>query len=159
MNLFGDYDIAGAADNPFEAADGTYRGKILDFDEVSGKKDDGTEYRGTQVTFHPNDGSVNYQHYFSHPAPGDSDFVVGVKTSAMKNFLAGCGVPVSRMNTVTKDDLIGLDVLYKITTGKPNKAGRTFRNIEVRVDSGDFTPSDNSTAASPVEEDDDPFDI
>lgn len=136
--FFGEYDIAGAADDPWAMDPGTYEGAVSKVEVLAGEKDrkddDGNPvkvpYKGLQVTFSTaNDG--DYQHYFSLPMPHDSAKAVRMKRSSLKAFLSGLEVPESRMNTIQPDDLIGIKCVFTI---KKNNAG--YWNIEVHLPTG-----------------------
>ena len=169
MELFGDFDIANASDDPFNVPDGVYRGKLVMFEKTTGTaKATGKTYAGIQAVFHPEDEGMEYQHFFGLPGEDDTDYVRDIKLSSIKRFLSGMGVPVDRMNSVEEDDLVGTKVIYKITTSKPSKTtGRTYKNIEVRLDDSSFTPSapkveeetvsTSATSSASLLGDDDPF--
>lgn len=127
-----DYDLENASDDPFELKDGTYDGYVTGFEKVDGERQDGSTYTGLSVVLTPDDG-VPYRHYLSFPNKSDRTDVVEIKKSKIKGFFVGCGVPASRLNTVTADDIVGTAVTFVKKTSKPNKNGKSYSNVEIRV--------------------------
>jgi|SRR6185437_14815848 len=135
--FFGEFDVAGAADDPFSIDDGTYRGQVTGFDgDIGGKKNDGTDYRGMQFTLTVTEGDqegATYDQYFALPTADTSVRTAGILRSSVKKFLAGLEVPISRMNTIDPNDLLGIDVIFTIETTVSKRTKKKFRNIEIRV--------------------------
>lgn len=140
--FFGDYDIEGAADDPFGVPAGTYRGTITEFDgDISGTKKDGSgEYQGIQweitITEGKQEGGI-YPAYFSLPVESTSPRSAGFMRSAIKKFLAGCEIAEDRMNEIDPNELVGLDVIFKVVERKGKDGKRTFKNLDsIRLDNG-----------------------
>jgi hypothetical protein len=144
-NLFGNYDIESAPDDPFSLKAGTYRGVIEGFEAKSGERNsDKKPYSGITVTFagvtdSNGEECVDYDHWLSLPTAADDKKSADRKLSNIKQFLAGLEVPLSRMNTIKGSDLEGTRVIFQI---KESKNG--FRSLEVRLDEGQsFSNSDD----------------
>lgn len=144
MGLFGDLDIASAADDPFAVDDGTYIALVqacsvqhsekkdidgLTFEYLITDDDDNPEkMHGRKVsewlTIPETDASGQYR---------DSD--KGPKfASFIKRRLASLGVPEDEMNTVSPEDLVDLTVVMTL------KTKGDYQNIvkmTLREDSGD----------------------
>ena len=131
-SLFGDYDIAGAADDPFDLPDGTFEGVISNIKVLSGNNDNG-EYKGFVPVLTTEKGS--HEHYFGLPVEGTSPEVAERMRSSLKHFLAGLEVPEDKMNTTKPEDLIGEPVVFTLSSRK-GKNGRTYRNIEISLKKG-----------------------
>lgn len=150
-SLFGEYatDIADAADDPFNLRDGTYRGAILSAEVKSGTKNDeaNTPWAGTEVVLSAEGEDVTHTQFFPHPKETDTPSVRGRKLTSMKQFLSGCGIPESRMSAAGPEDLVDLEVVYTIRTGKTG-----FKNLEIRLADGNVnldkaTPFKDTSAA------------
>lgn len=150
MSFFGDFDIADAPEDPFNIEDGVYDGVVSAFKMTEGKRQsDDTPYSGLTVTLTPdNKDNPPYAHYLPLPNESDTDYVTNIKLSKIKQFLTGCGVPQSRMNDIEEDDIVGTAVTFKVSTSKPNKDGRTFRNVDVRLNEDGFAPSTEENTVS-----------
>jgi hypothetical protein len=146
--FFGEFDVAGAADDPFNVPIGTYKGTITAFDgDIGGNKKDGSgEYRGMQFDITIREGKEEggiYSAYFPLPLDTDSQRAAGFKRSAIKKFLAGCEVPEEQMNDIDPNELINLDVVFKIVERKAKGSSRTFKNLDwVRLDHGEVLSGD-----------------
>lgn len=139
--FFGDFDIEGAADDPFSVPAGTYSGSITGFDgDIGGSKKDGSgEYKGMQFTITIDDGpqvGAEFDAYFPLPTGNESQRSAGFMRSAIKKFLRGLEVPEDRMNTIDPNDLIGLDVIFKVVERSSKNSSRKFKNLdEIRLKS------------------------
>ena len=140
--FFGDFDIAGAADDPFGVPEGTYEGTITKFDgDISGAKKDGSgEYRGMQftmtITSGPQEGA-EFDAYFPLPTGKETVRSAGFMRSAIKKFLAGLEVPEERMNTIDPEEVLNLDVIFKVVERPSKNSTRKFKNLdEIRLASG-----------------------
>lgn len=132
-----EFDIAGAPDNPFDMEDGTYRGKVHAFEKVEGiRNSDKSPYQGLQATLKREDGE-DFDYYMPLPTENTAPRTAKIFLSKIKQFLAGCGVPAERMNTVEAEEIIDTPVIFKITTSKPNAQGKTFRNVDVQRDTSE----------------------
>ena len=148
--FFGEYDIAGAADDPWEMDAGTYEGAISNVELKEGTKvrkdEDGNDielpYRGLSVTF-STENKGQYQHFFSLPMEHDKANVVALKRSALKKFMKGLEIPESRMNSTEPDDLKGVACVFTI---RKNKNG--YWNLEVRLPKGTSIRSNTTTSVS-----------
>lgn len=112
MGLFDELDIAGAADNPWSIPDDTYEAVVSDLVVKKNSKDNmgmtfvytirGGDYDGSDVT-----------EYKRLPHSKDAEPLEGkAKSDALsyiKLRLASLGIPESKMNDVTKEDLIGIE--------------------------------------------------
>ena len=147
-SLFGDYDVATAPDDPFSIPDGTYKGVITDFKRVEGvRAADGVAWAMISVGLKTDSGlSTDYRLYL--PGAGDSEAQVIRKRSSMKAFLTGLEVPPHKMNTVRRDDLIGLNVVFSVTSGKSAR-GSVFRNFTFQLAKGAPVTSNGSSSSNP----------
>ena len=148
--FFGDFDIEGAADDPFSIPAGTYSGTITGFDgDISGTKKDGSgEYKGMQFTITIDDGpqvGAEFDAYFPLPTDKDSQRSAGFMRSAVKRFLAGLEVAPERMNTIDPNELIGLDVIFKVVERPSKNSSRKFKNLDsIRLKDGSAIDLDGS---------------
>lgn len=125
MSLFGDLDIASAADNPFEIPANSYEATVTDV-RVGKTRDESKvgmtfiytiqsgEYEGQDIT-----------EWKQIPTPADPHNLTTDEKRSMsflKQRLLSLGVPEDRMNSVKEDELIGADV---VVTVKPGKNGYT----------------------------------
>lgn len=140
--FFGEFDIEGAADDPFSIPPGTYRGAITAFDGDKGgeKKDGSGPYKGMEFTLTVSEGpqeGAEFPAYFPLPTGQESTRSAGFMRSAVKRFLAGLEVPPERMNTVDPNELLGLDVIFKVVERPSKNSSRKFRNLdEIRLANG-----------------------
>ena len=111
MGLFDELDVAGAADNPFAIPDDTYECVVSDVIVKKNAKGNmgmtikykvlGGQYDGSEVS-----------EYRRIPHPNDSDKLGQAEAERAKSFikrsLSALGIPEDRMNSVTKEDLVGI---------------------------------------------------
>lgn len=132
MALFEELDIAGAADDPYAIPDNTYAAVVTNLtvkDDKNGNKGmifeytlrgNGTAQDGFKVT-----------EYKRVPSSTDAQPLdEGEKDKALayiKQRLASLGVPEARMNSVDKDDLIGIECYVTTRTNQSN--GNSYVNI------------------------------
>ena len=141
MSLFGDLDIASAVSDPFNITDeGIYKGAISDVSLVEGENKDGVPYKAVVIKLTAEDGR-SYQDWLRFPMPQDSDAVVSMKKTFIKAFYQGLEIPEDRMNSVTPEDIKGMDVVFTL---KKNKKG--YMNCTVQVPRG--TPVGHSAPGS-----------
>lgn len=112
MGLFDELDIAGAKDNPWEIPDDTYLCVISNL-EV---KQNSAGNMGMYLTFTIREGEyagMEISDYKRVPHKDDKDKLTGKKYEDAKSFikmrLESLGVPESRMNSVTKEELVGTE--------------------------------------------------
>lgn len=135
-NIFGDLDIASAADDPFAVADGTYEatltkssvekstkgGKGLTFEYTIHDADD-EAMNGRKISEWKTIPSTNDDGSFEDPdtAPTFLSFI--------KQRLKSLGVPDNEMNTVQPSELIGLEVIVTVATKTSKKDGQDYQNV------------------------------
>jgi hypothetical protein len=132
MGLFDELDVASAADNPWAIPDNTYECVVSDLEVKQNKKGNmgmilkykviSGEYEGSEIS-----------EYKRIPHPKDAEILEGKKKSDALSYikmrLASLGIPESRMNDVTKDDLVGIEC-YVST--KDNDGFTNVRNITLQ---------------------------
>lgn len=121
MSLFGELDVASASDNPFEVPPNTYNGYLTDV-KVGPTKNgdkvgmtliytvDGGEYDGRSVS-----------EWKEIPQPSNPKSLTAEEKRAasyLKRRLLDLGIPESRMNSVSPDDLIGTALVFTVKEGK-----------------------------------------
>lgn len=137
MSLFGDLDIASAADDPFNIDEGMYRG-VVTAAQVK-KSNDGTK-KGFVLTYTVTDEESpmvgrKIDEWKNLPQPEDPDTLTPDEErdrSFLKMRLRSLGVEEEEMNTVGPDDLIGKDVVFTV-----KKKGDYTNVVKVELDSGD----------------------
>lgn len=153
-------DLENAPENAFEAPDGTYEGVVSAFQFKDDKTNEGVPYKAFIFTLTPDDGGIPYDAFFMLPSETDSAFVQTSKRSALSNFLTGLGIPKSRQDSATEDDVVtGEKIQWELTTTKPNKKGKTYRNVKVRTvgNSSMETARESAPAVSNSVAEDDAF--
>lgn len=112
-NLFGDLDIASAADDPFSVDEGTYEATLAEVrTDVSAAGN-----RGLIFEFTITDDSLMHGRTISEwkTLPADSTTSEGQRAmSFIKMRLRSLGVPESEMNTLQPTDLIGTEVILEV---------------------------------------------
>lgn len=135
-SIFGDLDIASAANDPFAVADGTYEatltkssveksnkgGKGLTFEYTIHDADD-EAMDGRKISEWKTIPETNPDGSFTDPdtAPTFMSFI--------KQRLASLGVPESEMNTVQPEDLVGIEVILTVATKTSKKDGQDYQNV------------------------------
>lgn len=117
--LFDELDIAGAADNPFAIPDDTYEAVVSDL-EV--KKNDTKGTTGMTVKYKVTAGEYigrEITEYRRIPKKDDKEPLSEEKAaqarSYIKRTLSRLGIPEDRMNSVTRDDLVGIQCYVSTT--------------------------------------------
>ena len=112
MGLFDELDVAGAADNPFSIPDDTYPCVVSDV--ITKKNAKGN--MGMTVIYKVTEGEYagrEISEYQRVPHPEDNEKLDAAKAANARSFikrtLSRLGIPEDRMNTVGKDDLVGID--------------------------------------------------
>lgn len=145
MSLFGDLDIASAADNPFSVDPGTYSATVSNVELKDSKAGDKTGLFFTYTI--TGDGPMvgrSVSEWKTVPQPENPKSPTAEEAQALsflKMRLASLGIPEARMNTVTPDDLIGIDVVITV------KQKDEYTNItKVVLATGVATNSENPFA-------------
>lgn len=137
MSIFGDMDIASAADDPFAVEDGTYPtlitkcsvqksnkgGKGLTFDYTIQEGDDvNEEMVGRKIS-----------EWLTIPDENTPEDKVETFKSFIKRRLKALGIPEEEMNSVQPEELINLEPVITVKT-TPEKDGKgPFQNITKMV--------------------------
>ena len=112
MSLFDELDIAGAADNPWVIPANTYACVVSNFEAKATKAGDMGAWFYYTVTEGEHKG-FEISEFKRLPSSKDanplSEAEKSKATSYIKQRLASLGVPESRMNSVTKEDLVGIE--------------------------------------------------
>lgn len=115
MSLFGDLDVASAADNPFVVEDGTYEAVVS---EAEIKTNEEKKKKSLVLTYTITDeGKMNgrkVQEYKTIPPVGDESEQAERDKSFLKMRLASLGIPEKAMNTLELDDLTGIDCVITV---------------------------------------------
>lgn len=122
-SIFGDLDIANAADDPFKIDDGTYRGTVTDA-KVQDHEKDGVTKKYLIIDFTVTDPeSPMYERKISEwkeiPQPKNPKAPTADEARAasfLKMRLTSLGIPPERMNKLNTDDLKGIDVVFVVKT-------------------------------------------
>lgn len=122
MSLFGELDVASAADDPFKVPPNVYNAVVTDVSV--GPTKDGSKTGMTLVyTIQSDDehNGKNVREWKQIPTPADPKNLSADDKRAMsflKSRLLDLGVPESRINQVAPDDLIGKEVTITVKDGK-----------------------------------------
>lgn len=136
MGLFDELNVAGAADNPFAIPDDTYEAVVSDVTVKANAKGNmgmtikykvvGGQYEGAEIS-----------EYRRIPHPKDAEPQNEADSarslSFLKRSLASLGIPEDRMNSVQKDDLVGIKC-YVST--QQNGDFTNVRNVSLQAPSG-----------------------
>lgn len=135
--IFGDLDVASAADDPFKLPPNVYEATVTDVkvgDTQDGSKT-GMTITYTVSTDDEHDGkSVREWKQIPRPADPKNPAVEDKKAmSWLKARLLDLGIPESRINSVTPDDLIGKEVTITVAEGK-NPSFMNVNRVTLRQD-------------------------
>ena len=144
--LFEELDIAGANDDPWSMPEITYAAVVSDLEiKVNEKGNHGMyfKYKVTEGEY----ADREVQEYKRLPHPQDAEKLEGKKLadarSYIKQRLASLGIPEERMNTVSKDDIVGIECYIS------TKMNGNFVNIrQVSLTAGDDVSSGTTAVDS-----------
>lgn len=147
MSLFGDLDVASASDDLFGVPDDTYQAIItkVEVKPSASKKDEHGEpkvgmYVTYQVVSEDEYNGRTVQAYQTIPRPqGDATAEETKGLGYLKLFLKNHGIPESRMNSVGKEDLEGLEVYITTKKNAEGYTGITRTATKESVESGDVS--------------------
>lgn len=112
MGLFDELDIASASDNPWVIPDNTYPAVVSDLEVKANKDGNYAMYFKYNVTEGEHKG-FEVSEYKRLPSSKDatplSEAEKNKAMSYIKQRLASLGIPEARMNSVTKEDLVGIE--------------------------------------------------
>ena len=112
MGLFDELDVASAADNPWVIPDNTYPAIVSDIEVKANKAGNMAMIFHYKVT-EGEHADFEVTEYKRMPSKKDADPMgtaeAAKATSYIKQRLASLGIPESRMNSVDKDDLVGIE--------------------------------------------------
>lgn len=136
MSLFGDLDIAAAADDPFNIDEGVYEGTIS---AVTKKESNDKTKKGLVITYTVTDEESpmigrKIDEWKNLPQPADPHNMTPEEerdVSFLKMRLKSLGVAEEDMNTVEPEDLIGTDVVFTV-----KKKGEYTNVVKVELPSG-----------------------
>jgi hypothetical protein len=134
MGLFGDLDVASAADNPFEIPANTYECTLTDVSVGPTKAGDkvGMTLKYT-IQGDGDYADMDITEWKEIPQPADPQNLTAEEKRAnswLKQRLLSLGVPETRVNSVEVDDLLGTDLTVTIAEGK--KGYMNVTKVEVR---------------------------
>lgn len=121
MSLFEGLDVASAADNPFEIPANTYLTTITSVASGPTRNEDKV---GMTITYTIQEGDYagdDITEWKQIPTPADPHNLTKEEKrslSFLKMRLLELGVPEDRINSVSEDDLVGLDVYVTTKEGK-----------------------------------------
>jgi hypothetical protein len=129
-SLFGELDIASASDDPYGVPDDTYKCVVSDLKIAVNSKGN----RGMTLTFKVTEGDfvgAEITDYKRLPSDKDKEPLVGKKKedalSYVKLRLRDLGIPDSRMNSLTREDVIGTECY--VSTQRKTVNDSTFTNV------------------------------
>ncbi len=117
MGIFGDLDVASASDNPWLVPANTYECTVY----TAEVKRDKNEVLGLELIYKISSGEhegKTVREWKQIPEPADPKNLTPDEkkaTSYLKMRLLSFGVPESRMNSMNINDILGLDVIVKVT--------------------------------------------
>jgi hypothetical protein len=137
-NIFGDLDIASAADDPFAVTDGTYYATLTKCSKEESSR--GSKGLTFEYTIHDAEDEQMDGRKISEwkTIPEADDENAALHMSFIKQRLKSLGVPESEMNTVKPDELIGLEVIVTVATKKSKKDDQEYQNVtKMRLNTDD----------------------
>lgn len=115
MSLFGDLDVASAADNPFVVKDGTYEATVAEAEvKVNEEKNKKSLVLTYAITTEGEMHGRKVQEYKTIPANGDESEQAARDASFLKMRLSSLGIPEKMMNTLEIDDLVGIECVITV---------------------------------------------
>lgn len=133
-NIFGDLDVAAAADSPWDLVDGTYGGVITEVKAGPTAKGD---KKGLTIVITVDESSDpamvgrKNSEWLEIPRPADPKNPTPEEaqaTSRLKARLLSLGIPQDRINQFKPSDVMGLGVIFRL--GTTSKNGREYQNIK-----------------------------
>lgn len=138
MSIFGDLDLAAAADDPFAVNDGTYGAILTECTAGPTKKGDKKGMTFTYTIDESEDTAMmgrKIVEWLEIPTPADPQNLTSeeqTKASRLKARLLSLGVPQERINYVTTGDLLGTSCVIRLVTTEKN--GNSYQNVrELRL--------------------------
>ncbi len=135
MSLFGDLDVASAADDPFKVEDGWHEATLTEA-EVKQQKQDPSKY-GLALTYEVTSGEnagSNISEWKNYPKPADPKNPTATEKrdlAFIKKRLLSLDIPESRMNSLDIEDLKGIEVYVKVQT-----KGEYQNIVDMKVNDG-----------------------
>jgi hypothetical protein len=117
MGIFGDLDVASADDNPWAVPANTYEASLY----TAEVKRDKNEILGLELIYKISSGDhegKTVREWKVIPEPADPKNLTPDEKKAnsyLKMRLRSFGIPESRMNTMNINDILGLEVIIKVT--------------------------------------------
>lgn len=143
MGIFGDLDVASAADNPWLVPANTYECTVY----TAEVKRDKNEILGLEIIYKISSGdhegkTVREWKVIPEPADPKNPTAEEAKaTSYLKMRLLSFGVPESRMNSMNINDILGINVIVKVTlNGEYTNVSRVDLAGDAAVETPVFTP-------------------
>lgn len=133
-SIFGDLDVAAAADSPWDLVDGTYGGVVT---EVKAGLTNRGDKKGITFTITVDESSDpamvgrKNSEWLEIPRPADPKNPTAEEaqaTSRLKARLLSFGIPQDRLNSFRPSDVMGLGVVFRL--GTTSKNGREYQNIK-----------------------------
>lgn len=133
-SIFGDLDVAAAADSPWDLLDGTYGGVVTECKAGPTAKGD---KKGLTIVITVDESSDpamvgrKNSEWLEIPRPADPKNPTPEEaqaTSRLKARLLSLGIPQDRINQFKPSDVMGLGVIFRL--GTTSKNGRDFQNIK-----------------------------
>lgn len=143
MGIFGDLDIASASDNPWLVPANTYEATVY----TAEVKRDKNEILGMEIIYKISNGEhegKTVREWKIIPEPQDPKNMTPDEkkaTSYLKMRLRSFGIPESRMNSMNINDILGLEVIVKVTVnGEYTNVSRVDLAGDAKVETPEFTP-------------------
>ena len=145
MGIFGDLDVASAADNPWAVPANTYEMNVY----TAEVKRDKNEALGLEIVYKISSGEhegKTVREWKTIPEPADAKNLTPDEQKAasyLKMRLLSLGIPESRMNGMNINDILGTEVVVKVTV---NGEYTNVARVELRegssphVSTPDFVP-------------------
>lgn len=117
MGIFGDLDVASASDNPWAVPANTYEANVY----TAEVKRDKNEALGLELIYKISSGDhegKTVREWKIIPEPADPKNLTADENKAasyLKMRLLSLGIPESRMNSMDVNDILGTEVVIKVT--------------------------------------------
>lgn len=143
MGIFGDLDVASASDNPWLVPANTYEATVY----TAEVKRDKNEILGMEIIYKISSGDhegKTVREWKVIPEPADPKNLTPEEnkaTSYLKMRLRSFGIPESRMNSMNVNDILGLEVIIKVTVnGEYTNVSRVDLAGDAATETPEFVP-------------------
>lgn len=152
MGIFGDLDLEQYEDDPWKIKPDVYEATVTAVETKANKGNTGNFLVLTYTIQSGPNSKQTIQEWKGIPQPADPKNPTpedARKGSFLKQRLISLGVPLSRLNSVDTDDLVGVDVY--ITVGENKQGFPQVNKVELRTGAmtGAVTGSNGSSGGNP----------